>query len=208
MVASSLLCIESQDFPIPLCRDDDEIGVFSAVSKSSLDETLIDHDLTTGTDNPNDGVPNDSNRALGEVQSHPLAQLLEDEPEVSPSQQENIKKLEYSDFKRQKVNEQLGNDTATIKMINRHNCVKDRLVLFKEQGIANCNLCFVFKRRKCKWSWRDERSIFCVLGQFCVQLLWGASHFTFSVSTALSQVEFSQTSSSRQGHFNCRYWKP
>lgn len=190
LVASSLLCIESQDFPIPLCRDDDEVSVFSALSESSLDETLIDHDLTTGTDNPNDGVPNDSNRALEEVQSHPPAQLLEDDPEVSPSQLENIKKLEYLDFKRQKVQEQLENDTATIKMINRHNCVKNMLALFKEQGIAKCNFCFVFEGENASGHGviREVYSVF--WDNFVYSYFEGTSHFTFSVSAALSQDNF------------------
>ena len=67
LVASSLLCIEPQDFPIPLCRDDDELSVFSALSENSLGDTLIDLDLSTGTDNANDGVAKDSNKALEEV---------------------------------------------------------------------------------------------------------------------------------------------
>ena len=104
LVASSLLCIEPQDFAIPLCRDDDELSVFSALCKNSLDDTLFDHVFTIGTDNPNDGVPSDSHKALEEVQSHPPVQLLEDDPEVSPSEQENIKILEYL--------------LAIIKMIN------------------------------------------------------------------------------------------
>ena len=101
--------------------------------------------IAIGTDNANDGVPNNSNKALEEVQSHPPAQLLEDDPEVSSSQKENIKNLAYLDVKRQKVEEQLGSTTAPVKIINRHNCVKDMLVLFKEHGIVNCNLCFVFE---------------------------------------------------------------
>ena len=100
------------------------LSVFSALSENSLDDTFIDHDLTTGTDNANDNVPKDSNKAFEEVQSHPPAQLLEDDPEVSSSQQENIKKLTYLNVKRQKVEEQLGNATVTIKVINRHNCIR------------------------------------------------------------------------------------
>ena len=81
---------------------------------------------------------------LLKVQSHPPAQLLEDDPEVCSSQQENVEKLAYLNVKRQKVEEQLGNATATIKIINRHNYIKDMLALFKEHGTANCNLCLVF----------------------------------------------------------------
>ena len=64
LVASSLLCIEPQDFPNPLCRDGDELSIFSALSENSRDDTLIDHDLTTRTDNPNDSAPKDSNEAF------------------------------------------------------------------------------------------------------------------------------------------------
>ena len=44
-------------FSHPPFRDDDELTVFSALSEKSLDDTLIDHDLTTWTDNANDSVP-------------------------------------------------------------------------------------------------------------------------------------------------------
>ena len=193
LVASSLLCIEPQDFPIPLCRDDDELSVFSALSENSLDDTLIDHDLSTGTDNANEGVPKDSNKALEEVQSHPPAQLLEDDPEVSSSQEENIKKLVYLDVKRQKVKEQLGNATVTIKIINRHNCVKDMLALFKEQGIANCNLCFVFEGENASGQGVVGEVYSVFWDNFVYSYCEGASHFTFSVSAALSQDDFVAT---------------
>ena len=193
LVASSLLCTEPQNLPIPLCRDDDELDVFSALSENSLDDTLIDHDLTTGTYNANDGVPKDSNKAHEEVQSYPPARLLEDDPEVSSSQQENIKRLAYLDVKRQKVEEQLGNATATIKIINRHSCVKDMLVLFKEQGIANCNLCFVFEGENASGQ-GVIREVYSVLwDNFVDSYCEGVSHFTFSLSAALSQDDFVAT---------------
>ena len=81
LVASSLLCIEPQDFPIPpLSR------WRCTLPENSFHDTLIENDLTKGT----------------EVHHSP-AQLLEDDPEVSSSQQENIKRFTYSDVKRQKV---------------------------------------------------------------------------------------------------------
>ena len=53
---------------------------------ASLHDTLIENDLRKGT----------------EVHHSP-AQLLEDDPEVSSSQQGNIKRFTHSDVKRQKV---------------------------------------------------------------------------------------------------------
>ena len=81
------------------------MSFFRAFSGNKLDETFIDHGLTTRTENAFDDVPKDSWRFA-------------------------VSSLAYLDVKRQKVEEQLGNATATTKTINRHNCVKESLVLF------------------------------------------------------------------------------
>ena len=41
LFALSLLCIEPQDFRFPLCRDDDELSVFSALSENSLELMIL-----------------------------------------------------------------------------------------------------------------------------------------------------------------------
>ena len=119
------------------------------------------------------------------MQSHPPAQLLEDDPEVCSSQQENIK-LVYLNVKRQKVEEQIGNATAIIKIINRHNCVKDMLALFKEHGIANCNLCFVFEGENASGQGviREVYSVF--WDNFVYSYCEGASHFTFCLCSSVT----------------------
>lgn len=101
--------------------------------------------------------------------------------------------MAYLNIKRQKVEEQLGNATATIKIINRHSCVKDMLALFKEHGIANCNLCFVFEGENASGQGviREVYSVF--WDNFVYSYCEGASHFTFSVSAALSQDDFVAT---------------
>ena len=91
---------------------------------------MLDHKFTTGTDNPDVRVANDSHKAVEDVQSHPPAQLRK---MILKSCQAKITKLEYSGVKRQKVEGQLGNDTPIIKVVNLDNCVKDILALFKEQ---------------------------------------------------------------------------
>ena len=67
------------------------------------------------------------------------------------------------------------------------------LALFKEHGIANCNLCFVFERENASGQGviRQVYSVFWDI--FVYSYSEGASHFTFSVSAALSQDDFVAT---------------
>lgn len=65
-VTSSVHCMSEQQFPISLCRDDDEVAVFNAQpdTNDSVDDTLSDYELEAATEYFNGGVAADTYKQL------------------------------------------------------------------------------------------------------------------------------------------------
>ena len=77
-----------------------------------------------------------------------------------------------------------------VRLISRHNCVKEMLTLFKDQSIVNTKLCLAFKGENAVGHGllREVYSVF--WDNFVANYCEGSSHFTFSVSAATSQEDF------------------
>ena len=58
--------MSEQQFPISLCRDDDEVAVFNAQpdTNDSVDDTLSDYELEAATEHFNGGVAADTYKQL------------------------------------------------------------------------------------------------------------------------------------------------
>lgn len=169
--------MSEQQFSISLCRDDDEVAVFNAQpdNNDSVDDTLSDYEFEAATAYFNDGVAADTYKQLEEVQSHPPAQLLEDDPEVSTSEQVNIHILKGLNDKCRSVKEQFENELEMVREVSRHNCVKDMLTHFRQQSVADSKLCLLFKgQHAVVYSVFSDRSV----SSYCE----GSSHFTFPVT--------------------------
>lgn len=177
--------MSEQQFSISLCRDDDEVAVFNAQpdNNDSVDDTLSDYAFEAATAYFNDGVAADTYKQLEEVQSHTPAQLLEDDPEVSTSEQVNIQILKGLNDKCRSVKEQFENELEMVREVSRHNCVKDMLTHFRQQSVADSKLCLLFKgQHVVVYSVFWDRSV----SSYCK----GSSHFTFPVTAAKSQDDF------------------
>lgn len=177
--------MSEQQFSISLCRDDDEVAVFNAQpdNNDSVNNTLSDYEFEAATAYFSDGVAADTYKQLEEVQSHPPAQLLEDDPEVSPSEQLNIQILKGLNDKCRSVKEQFENELEMVREVSRHNCVKDMLTHFRQQSVADSKLCLLFKgQHAVVYSVFWDRSV----SNYCE----GSSHFTFPVTAAKSQDDF------------------
>lgn len=174
-----------QQFSISLYRDDDEVAVFNAQpdNNDSVDDTLSDYAFEAATAYFNDGVAADTYKQLEEVQSHTPAQLLEDDPEVSTSEQVNIQILKGLNDKCRSVKEQFENELEMVREVSRHNCVKDMLTHFRQQSVADSKLRLLFKgQHAVVYSVFWDRSV----SSYCK----GSSHFTFPVTAAKSQDDF------------------
>ena len=184
--------MSEQQFSISLCRDDDEVAVFNAQpdNNDSVNNTLSDYEFEAATAYFSDGVAADTYKQLEEVQSHPPAQLLEDDPEVSTSEQVNIQILEGLNAKHRSVKEQFENELEIVREVSRHNCVNDMLTLFRQQSVADSKLCLLFKGEHAVGSGvlREVYSVF--WDSFVSSYCEGSSHFTFSVTAAMSQDDF------------------
>ena len=167
----SVLCMSEQQFSISLCRDDDEVAVFNAQpdNNDSVDDTLSVYEFEAAT--ASYGVEANTYKQLEEVQSHPPAQLLEDDPEVSTSEQVNIQILKGLNAKCRSVKEQFENELEMVREVSRHNCVEDMLTHFRQQSVADSKLCLLFKgqhavgndmlREVCSVFWDSSVSSYC-----------------------------------------------
>ncbi|CAH3159196.1 unnamed protein product, partial [Porites lobata] len=77
-----------------------------------------------------------------------------------------------------------------IKEVSRHNCVNNMLTLFRQQSVADSKLCLLFKGEHAVGSGvlREVYSVF--WDSFVSSYCEGSSHFTFSVTAAMSQDDF------------------
>lgn len=141
----SVLCMSEQQFSTSLCRDDDEVAVFNAQpdNNDSVDDTLSDYEFEAAF--ASYGVAADTYKQLEEVQSHPPAQLLEDDCQVSTSEQVNIQILKGLNAKCRSVKEQFENELEMVREVSQHNCVEDMLTHFRQQSVADSKLCLLFK---------------------------------------------------------------
>ena len=112
---------------------------------TSVDDTLSDYEFEAATAYFNDDVAANTYKQLEEVQSHPPAQLLEDDPEVSTSEQVNIQILKGLNAKCWSLKEQFENELEMVREVSGHNCVKDMLTHFRQQSVADSKLCFHLK---------------------------------------------------------------
>ncbi|CAH3046107.1 unnamed protein product, partial [Porites lobata] len=111
-------------------RDDDEVAVFNAQpdNNDSVNDTLSDYEFEAATAYFSDGVAADTYKQLEEVQSHPPAQLLEDDPEVSTSEQLNIQILKGLNDKCRSVKEQFENELEMVREVIVYSVFWDRSV--------------------------------------------------------------------------------
>lgn len=181
--------MSEQQFSISLCRDDDEVAVFNVQpdNNDSVDDTFSDYEFEAATAYFNDGVAADTYKQLEEVQSHPPPQLLEDDPEVSTSEQVNIQILKGLNAKCRSVKEQFENEQEMVREVSRHNCVKDMLTHFRQQSVADSKICLSVKGQHAVANGvlREVYSVFwdSSVSSYCK----GSSHFTFPVTAAKSQ---------------------
>ena len=211
-VASSMLCMTQRDIPIPLCKDEDEVSFFNADCDITNDDTLPDEEsgqglpISTYEENDEDNflsVRQDDNRIedfpgevrsedhlFGEVPPRPPVQLLEEDPEISSGKQAAIQTLDDLRIKREMVKGQFNNQQLMFKEINRHNCFKELLTLYQEETIVNHELMLSMKDEEAAGDGvrREVYSVF--WDSFISSYCEGCSHFTFSVSAALSQDDF------------------
>lgn len=184
--------MSEQQFSISLCRDDDEVAVFNVQpdNNDSVDDTFSDYEFEAATAYFNDGVAADTYKQLEEVLSHPPAQRLEDDPEVSTSEQVNIQILKGLNAKCRSVKEQFENELEMVREVSRHNCVKDMLTHFRQQSIADGKICLSVKGQHAVANGvlREVYSVFwdSSVSSYCK----GSSHFTFPVTAAKSQDDF------------------
>lgn len=191
-VASSVLCMSQREGPMPLCRDNEEVGVFSCQSESdnNRDDTLSDHEFQAESKNTEDGVASDTYKHLGEVQSRPPGQLLEEDLEVSTREQENVQILEGLNSKRQRTEEHRPQNVFMLKAIDRHNCFNDMLTLYKQPSIGNCKLYLTFSGETAVGHGVLSEVYSVFWDNFVSSYCEGSLHFTFSVSAAMSQDDF------------------
>ena len=102
----------------------------------------------------------------------------------------NIQILEGLNAKRRSVKEQFENELEIVREVSRHNCVNDMLTLFRQQSVADSKLCLLFKGEHAVGSGvlREVYSVF--WDSFVSSYCEGSSHFTFSVTAAMSQDDF------------------
>lgn len=189
-VASSMLCMSQCEFPIPLCKDEDEVSFYNAQCDINHDDTIPDQEsqqeLPISTHEENDDTNLlSAQHFFAEVPLRPPAQLLVDDPEISPGEQAALQELNVRQEQAKGKFENL-----MTKEISRHNCVHELLTLYQDETIVNHELIF---------SMRDEdaagegvrREVYSVFwDSFVSSYCEGSSHFTFSVSAALAQGDF------------------
>lgn len=125
---------------------------------------------------------------LGEVPPLPPVQLMEDDPEISSGKQAGIQRLDDLSIKREMIKGQFNNHQLMFKEINRHNCVNELLTLYQEETIVNHELMLSIKDEQAAGDGVRVYSVF--WDSFISSYCEGCSHFTFSVSAALSQDDF------------------
>ncbi|KAJ7377204.1 hypothetical protein OS493_030404 [Desmophyllum pertusum] len=186
-VASLMLCMTQCELPMPLCKDgEDDVTFFDAQYDNNHDDTLPDQEVERKLSIPQNGGDHEVNfvsvqnenvyneslpdeelklehepQDLDEVQPRPPVQLLEDDPEISSVEQVTIQTLEVLNVKREMA--------AKAQLINHSVMVRE----------AKMQLAMVFVEKYTVF-WDNFVSSYCE----------GCSHFTFSVSAALSQDDF------------------
>lgn len=187
------------ELPMPLCKDDeDDVTFFDAQYDNNHDDTLPDQEVERKLSIPQNGGDHEVNfvsvqnenvyneslpdeelklehepQDLDEVQPRPPVQLLEDDPEISSVEQVTIQTLEELNVKREMAAKaQLINHSVMVREVNRHNCVNELLSLYKDQNIVNCELLLSFQGEDAAGD-GVRREVYCLLGQFCFQLLRG-----------------------------------
>ena len=205
------------ELPMPLCKDgEDDVTFFDAQYDNNHDDTLPDQEVERKLSIPQNGGDHEVNfvsvqnenvyneslpdeelklehepQDLDEVQPRPPVQLLEDDPEISSVEQVTIQTLEVLNVKREMAAKaQLINHSVMVREVNRHNCVNELLSLYKDQNIVNCELLLSFQGEDAAGDGvrREVYSVF--WDNFVSSYCEGCSHFTFSVSAALSQDDF------------------
>ena len=136
------------------------------------------------------GVASDTYKHLGEVQSRPPGQLLEQDLEVSTREQENFQILEGLNSKRQRMEEHRPQNVFMLKAIDRHNCVNDMLTLYKQPTIGNCKLYLTFNGETAVGHGVLSEVYSVFWDNFVSSYCERSSHFTFSISAAMSQDDF------------------
>ena len=159
--ASTTLCMISQDTPIPLSADDNEVHLaYCGDSDDALDTTEVDYPS---------GIPD---------------QLMEDDK--PPTQAETC--AAEIDKRRRSEYEKLG--SHSVMRINRQNCLKEMMDLYRQEDILKSNVLFLFNDEEAVGEGvrKDVYSAF--WDAFTTRYCDGVTQLTFSLSPELTVDDY------------------